>query len=86
MTKKQTLFLQLAVAFGSCSAVLTELAIIWNPWLWIAAAGSAMAFVGSIAAFANEENRTRANDYQEKTKILEDYKKEYDKEKGSKNK
>ena len=57
MTKKQTLFLQLAVAFGSCSAVLTELAIIWNRWLWLAAAGSVMAFVGSIAAFANERGK-----------------------------
>lgn len=55
MTKKQTLFLQLAVAFGSCSAVLTELAIIWNPWLWIAAAGSVMAF--AIVAFANERSK-----------------------------
>ena len=43
-----------------------------------------MAFIGSIVAFANEENRTRANDYQEKTKMLEDYKKEYDKKKGVK--
>lgn len=57
MTKKQTLFLQLAVAFGSCSAVLTELAIIWNSWLWIAVAGSAMAFIGSIVAFANERSK-----------------------------
>lgn len=57
MTKKQTLFLQLAVAFGSCSAVLTELAIIWNRWLWIAVAGSAMAFIGLIVAFANERSK-----------------------------